>query len=113
MELPLPQGDAFQQQVQFAQPLSGDQWGILEIDSDQECWAGVIWTNEFQKPYKIYFKLAHGKSLVQLDIYPHWFQAKENREFSFFSQDHELKITGLTLHRRKLPHEILRKKTVD
>jgi hypothetical protein len=113
MELPLPQGDALQQQVQFAQPLSGDQWGILEIDSDQECWAGVIWTNEFQKPYKIYFKLARGKSLVPLDIYPHWFQAKENREFTFFSQDHELKITGLTLHRRKLPHEILRKKTGD
>ncbi len=114
MELPLPQGnDPLQKQVRFAQPLSGDQWGILEIDSDQECWAGVTWTNEFQKPYKISFKLAPGKNLVPLDIYPHWLLAKENREFSFFSQDRELEITGITLHRRKIPQEIQQKKTVD
>ena len=112
MSLPLPQGEPLQQQVSFT-PLAGDQWGILEIDSDNECWAGVTWTNEFEKPYKISFKLEPGKNLVPLDIYPHWLQAKQNREFAFFSLDHELKITGLTLHQRKLPAEIERKKTVD
>ena len=113
MELPLPEGEPLQQQIRFREPLSGDQWGILEIDSANECWAGVTWTNEFEKPYKICFKLAPGKNLVPLDAYPYWFQAKENRELSFFSQDHELKITGVTIHRRKMPPEIERKKTVE
>jgi len=70
--LPLPVGDTMNQSIRFTQPLPGEQWGILEIDSAAECWGGAYWKNEFGVSEKIYFKLMPGKNLVPLDAYPRW-----------------------------------------